>query len=80
MQHRIGWGGRIRIDGDEGDYTWMGPSTNSTPAKVNGIQITPTKSVYNMTAGPVDLTVTFLSPIEVSLDNYLPLTRRRTSF
>lgn len=30
-------------------------------------QITATQSIFVMTAGPVDLTITFLSPVEVNL-------------
>ena len=31
------------------------------------VQFTSTQSIFVMTAGPVDLTVTFLSPVEVSI-------------
>ena len=36
-------------------------------ATVTNVQITPTRSIYTMKAGPVGLTVTFLSPVEVRL-------------
>ena len=35
-------------------------------SKITNIQFTPTRTIYVMTAGPLNLTVTFLSPIEVN--------------
>ncbi|KAI0354924.1 hypothetical protein OH77DRAFT_1425524 [Trametes cingulata] len=58
----LGWEGLIRIDGHK--YTWLGEDDN--PASVNNVQITPTRTIYAMQAGPMNLTVTFLSPIEPS--------------
>lgn len=43
-----------------GDF--LGPVNNSV---VTNIQVTPTRTVMDITAGPVDITVTWLSPIEV---------------
>lgn len=34
-------------------------------ANVTSFQITPTQSVFVVRAGPMDVTVTFLSPVEV---------------
>ncbi|KAI0705087.1 hypothetical protein C8T65DRAFT_240266 [Cerioporus squamosus] len=61
----IGWAGRIRVDGVT--YSWMGSDGiwNST-ADVVDIQITPTRSIFVMQAGPMNITVTYLSPIEPS--------------
>ncbi|PIL34513.1 hypothetical protein GSI_03291 [Ganoderma sinense ZZ0214-1] len=54
----------IRVNGTT--YKWLGddPAGNNTSAKVTNIQITPTRSIFVMTAGPMNVTVTFLSPVE----------------
>ncbi|RPD75338.1 DUF1793-domain-containing protein [Lentinus tigrinus ALCF2SS1-7] len=61
----VGWAGRIRIDGVT--YSWMGGDGiwNST-ANVTDIKITPTRTIFTMLAGPMNMTVTYLSPIEPS--------------
>ncbi|TFK92712.1 hypothetical protein K466DRAFT_581623 [Polyporus arcularius HHB13444] len=61
----IGWTGRIRVD--EVTYSWMGNDAfwNNT-ADIIDIQITPTRSIFVMQAGPMNVTVTYLSPIEPS--------------
>ncbi len=47
-------------------YTWMGNyNTQNGTANVTNIQVTPTRSIFTMQAGPMNVTVTFLSPIEV---------------
>ena len=62
------WAGSIRVDNIS--YSWLGvnaPRTNpNLTLPVTNVQITPTRSIYVMTAGPMNITVTFLSPIEVS--------------
>ncbi|KAI0779898.1 DUF1793-domain-containing protein [Fomes fomentarius] len=64
----LGWAGFANVDG--ASYCWMGvpavPATVFNKAVQKSVQITATKTVFVMTAGPVDLTVTFLSPIEPS--------------
>ncbi|KAH9942459.1 uncharacterized protein BXZ73DRAFT_88030 [Epithele typhae] len=58
-----GWAGKIRVDGTA--YAWLG--ADRIPANqsiVNNVQITPTRTIYVMQAGPMNVTVTFLSPIE----------------
>ncbi|KAJ8076123.1 hypothetical protein PM082_022108 [Marasmius tenuissimus] len=73
--HTFSWSGFIRVDGDL--YEWLGAAmTNPTltftladgkkkdRATLNDVIITPTRTVYVMTAGAVQLNVTFLSPIE----------------
>lgn len=45
-----------------GDAGNAGPLDNSV---LTNIQITPTRTVMNITAGPIDIIVTWLSPIEV---------------
>ena len=47
-------------------YSWMGHDADSPTANITGLQITPTRTIYEMVVGPMNLTVTFLSPIEVS--------------
>ncbi|KAI1795670.1 hypothetical protein LXA43DRAFT_1058371 [Ganoderma leucocontextum] len=59
----MGWAGKIRVNGTT--YKWMGQdATGGTPANVTNIQITPTRSIFVMQAGPMNVTVTFLTPIE----------------
>lgn len=63
----LGWAGLIRIDNTH-TFKWLGDP--GLPGGMNrsvltNIQITPTRTIMNMTSGPIDLTVTFLSPIEV---------------
>ncbi|RPD57640.1 DUF1793-domain-containing protein [Lentinus tigrinus ALCF2SS1-6] len=65
QQSIVGWAGLIRVDG--ATFQWMGQdSIADGNATVTDIQITPTRSVFFMQAGPLNLTVTFLSPIEPS--------------
>ncbi|KAI0696707.1 hypothetical protein BC835DRAFT_1414100 [Cytidiella melzeri] len=63
----LGWAGLIRIDNET--IKWLGDP--SMPAGLNrsvleNIQLTPTRTIMNLTAGPIDLQVTWLSPIEPS--------------
>ncbi|KAH9940434.1 DUF1793-domain-containing protein [Epithele typhae] len=66
----VGWAGYAKVDGTA--YTWMGvpavPNTKTTPATQKSFQarfsMTATQSIFVMSAGPVDLTITFLSPVE----------------
>ena len=63
----LGWAGLVRID-DRDTYMWLGTPAAPAPLKrsiLTNIQITPTKTILSLTAGSIDLTVTFLSPIEV---------------
>ncbi|PIL35943.1 hypothetical protein GSI_01603 [Ganoderma sinense ZZ0214-1] len=61
-QANMGWAGKIRVNGTA--YKWMGQDDRSKSASVTNIQITPTRSIFVIQAGPMNLTVTFLSPIE----------------
>ena len=68
----MGWAGLVRVDGNI-TYKWLGQPATSTFLNhtiLSNIQITPTRTILNITAGPVDLTVTFLSPIEASFTPY----------
>ncbi|KAM5543407.1 hypothetical protein V8D89_002658 [Ganoderma adspersum] len=73
----LGWAGLTKVDGQA--YIWMGapgvPNANLSKATQKSLQFTSTQSVFVMTAGPVDLTITFLSPVEPSdfVNQSLPL-------
>ncbi|EJF60361.1 hypothetical protein DICSQDRAFT_137441 [Dichomitus squalens LYAD-421 SS1] len=73
----LGWAGLAKVDGQA--YIWMGqpgiPNVNIHKATQKSLQFTSTQSVFVMTAGLVDLTITFLSPIEPSdfVNQSLPL-------
>ncbi|KAF7186316.1 Glutaminase A [Pseudocercospora fuligena] len=57
-----GWTGIVRVDNSS--YTWMGaPSNSQSYVNQTAFQYTSTKSIFTMQAGPVQLTVTFLSPV-----------------
>ncbi|KAG8693928.1 hypothetical protein FRC09_010174, partial [Ceratobasidium sp. 395] len=60
----LGWAGYIRVDGEV--YTFLGAPNvaGSTLATQKKMQFTGTKSTFILGAGPVDLNVTFLSPVE----------------
>ncbi|KAH9892777.1 DUF1793-domain-containing protein [Cubamyces lactineus] len=65
LQSIMGWAGKIRVDGIT--YAWLGDDYGPPfVANVTNVQITPTRSIYVMQAGPMNVTVTFLSPIEPS--------------
>lgn len=52
----------MRIDNTT--YQWLG-EPGFTPANLTNIQLTPTCTIFEMQAGPVNLTITYLMPIEV---------------
>lgn len=60
----MGWSGLIRVD----DSTWQmfgsAPGFNFTT--ILSTEITATRSIFIMSAGPMQVTLTFFSPIEVS--------------
>lgn len=68
MQAILGWAGHIRVDNTT-TYKWLGqsgfPTSGLELPVLNNIQVTPTQTIMTITAGPIDLTVTYLSPIEV---------------
>ncbi|EJF56480.1 hypothetical protein DICSQDRAFT_93645 [Dichomitus squalens LYAD-421 SS1] len=72
-----GWSGFAKVDGTA--YVWMGapgvPNTTFTKATQKSLQWTSTQSSFVMTAGPVDLNITFFSPVEPSdlVNQSLPL-------
>ena len=62
----LGWSGFVRIDGTV--WKWLGGSfvPTSNTSLVTHLEITPTRTTYQLNAGPMDLTITYLTPIEVS--------------
>ncbi|EMD35396.1 hypothetical protein CERSUDRAFT_66560 [Gelatoporia subvermispora B] len=58
--------GLARIDNIT--YEWLGNSTNppGSAVKLTSIQLTPTRTITSVLAGPMNLTITYLSPIEPS--------------
>ncbi|OCH90332.1 DUF1793-domain-containing protein [Obba rivulosa] len=64
----LGWVGLARIDGTT--YQWLGDWTAKTSsvirANLTGVQITPTRTMFEFRAGSVNLNVTYLTPIERS--------------
>ncbi|RDX42058.1 hypothetical protein OH76DRAFT_146300 [Lentinus brumalis] len=60
------WEGLIRVDGLV--YSFMGGfnGAKNTTANATGFQITPTRSIFTLQAGPMNVTLTFLTPIEPS--------------
>ncbi|EKM54240.1 uncharacterized protein PHACADRAFT_54337, partial [Phanerochaete carnosa HHB-10118-sp] len=62
----LGWAGHIRVDNDI-TYIWLGDAGSPAglnSSVLNNIQITPTRTVMSITSGPIDLNITYLSPIE----------------
>ncbi|RDB22588.1 Glutaminase A [Hypsizygus marmoreus] len=64
----LGWAGFVKVDGKA--YSFLGapnvPSATFTKAVQKSFQFTSTQSIFVLSAGPVDLTVTFLSPVEAT--------------
>ncbi|KAF7355439.1 DUF1793-domain-containing protein [Mycena sanguinolenta] len=62
----VGWAGFVKVDGTP--YVFLGapsvPSVTFSKAVQKSSQFTSTQSIFVLSAGPVDLTVTFLSPVE----------------
>ncbi|KAF8885602.1 DUF1793-domain-containing protein [Infundibulicybe gibba] len=56
----LGWMGYIRIDGIT--WEWLGPPGRS--GNLTKTEITPTRTILTFVAGPMEVEVTFLSPIE----------------
>lgn len=62
----LGWAGFVKVDGQA--YSFLGAPVVSGASFNKAVQksshFTATQSVFVLSAGPVDLTVTFLSPVE----------------
>ena len=62
-----GMAGLVRVNGQT--YEFMGnpnqdPIGTTLRAKQTGLKVTPTQSIFTLTAGPVELTVNFFTPID----------------
>ena len=65
----LGWEAMVRVD--DKTYQWLGLSgTFPTQADMSDKQITPTQTIFNFSAGPAEVTATFLSPVEVTVVRY----------
>lgn len=50
------------------------PSVGALSANITTVRITPTRTIFVVQAGPMNVTVTYLSPIEVrDLDLFTPV-------
>ncbi|KIK65890.1 hypothetical protein GYMLUDRAFT_239572 [Collybiopsis luxurians FD-317 M1] len=72
MNHILGWARLLRVDGAL--YIWLGEPAVEVPnnetisiATFNYYQVTPTRTILNLSAGNMTMNVTFLSPIEVGV-------------
>ncbi|KAJ6563311.1 DUF1793-domain-containing protein [Mycena vulgaris] len=65
----MAWAGFVKVDGQI--YSFLGaasvPDVSVKQATQKSFQFTSTRSIFMLSAGPVDLTVTFLSPVESDL-------------
>ncbi|THH32901.1 hypothetical protein EUX98_g1248 [Antrodiella citrinella] len=60
----VGWAGYIKVDGVTYNFLGDPDVAGAQKASQKSLEFTSTQSIFVMTAGPVDLTVTFLSPVE----------------
>ncbi|KAF9805183.1 hypothetical protein IEO21_09159 [Rhodonia placenta] len=65
--HALGWTGYIRVDNFT--YQWLGDNATVHSASLDSFHITPTRTIFNLKAGPMNLNITFLTPIEVGTRN-----------
>ncbi|KAL4261602.1 Glutaminase GtaA [Pleurotus pulmonarius] len=56
----LGWANYVRVDG--ATWLWLGRYGNASTIKE--VEITPTRSIFTFQAGPMEVKVTYLSPIE----------------
>ncbi|KAF2861318.1 GTA glutaminase A [Piedraia hortae CBS 480.64] len=58
----VGWQGLVSVDNTT--YTWLGKAPENVDlANQTRAEYTSTRSIFTLTAGPVELTATFLSPV-----------------
>ncbi|KAF8180551.1 hypothetical protein K438DRAFT_1938236 [Mycena galopus ATCC 62051] len=60
--HTLGWAGYIKVDGQT--YHWLGAPVPGNASTWIATQVTPTRTIFTVQAGPMRLNVTLLSPIE----------------
>ncbi|KAF9521373.1 hypothetical protein CPB83DRAFT_841316, partial [Crepidotus variabilis] len=63
-KHVAGWAGLVRVDGQSYRWQGQGGATNTAQTVSGSIRMSPTRTTFNTIAGPVQLTITYLSPLE----------------
>ncbi|KAJ7831647.1 hypothetical protein B0H13DRAFT_1734851 [Mycena leptocephala] len=63
-QHTFGWAGYIKVDGLT--WHWLGNPGPGNASTWLATEVTPTRTILTVQAGPMRLNVTFLSPVEPS--------------
>ncbi|KAF9476478.1 DUF1793-domain-containing protein [Pholiota conissans] len=62
----VGWAGFVKVDGQS--FSFLGasnvPGATFVKAVQKSFQFSSTQSIFVLSAGPVDITITFLSPVE----------------
>ncbi|KAJ7495352.1 DUF1793-domain-containing protein [Mycena latifolia] len=61
-QHILGWAGYIKVDGAA--FHWLGSPVPGNASTWISTEVTPTRTIVTVQAGPMLLNVTFLSPVE----------------
>ncbi|KAG9223493.1 hypothetical protein CCMSSC00406_0006985 [Pleurotus cornucopiae] len=56
----LGWANYVRVDGS----TWLWLGMHGNASTFEGVEITPTRSIFTFQAGPMEVKVTYLSPVE----------------
>ncbi|THU85437.1 hypothetical protein K435DRAFT_685590 [Dendrothele bispora CBS 962.96] len=65
LNQTMGWCGMARIDNTV--WQWLGPPNSSSTIKIPSIQtsiVTPTRTIFELVAGPMLLNISFFNPIE----------------
>ncbi|KAF8900337.1 hypothetical protein CPB85DRAFT_163127 [Mucidula mucida] len=73
LGHVVAWDAWIMVDGVNLQL-FGGGGSNTTNTNLTNVEITPTRSILTIQAGVMDVTVTFLSPIEDLILQSLPFT------
>lgn len=60
------WFAMAVVDGIAYKLMGSGAVPNVTAANQTSVEFTPTRTTFNLTAGPMDISMSFISPIEVS--------------
>ncbi|KAJ7195720.1 DUF1793-domain-containing protein [Mycena rebaudengoi] len=60
--YTLGWAGYIKVDGVA--WHWLGAPVPGNPSTWLQTEITPTRTIISVKAGPMLLNITFLSPVE----------------
>ncbi|KAJ7927321.1 hypothetical protein B0H13DRAFT_2556868 [Mycena leptocephala] len=63
-QHMLAWAGYIKVDGLT--WHWLGNPGPGNASTWLATEVTPTRTILTVQAGPMRLNVTFLSPVEPS--------------